>query len=153
VRGVEQEPIGPGLLDLDGPGGELPNLRADEDLARPGGLRERHRAGAHIPGEPERPRPPDQGLTRRQAEPVHQAGAVMARQAGRLRDERLSRFQAGPHGAQCVVLVHGGDAEHAHHMLAVTRCQLPAMPLEHRSQARDHMLMYDAMGFRVQLRT
>ena len=66
---------------LDGSGGELPSLVADEDLARLGGLREHRRPDSHVPGEPQRPRPPDQGLTRRQAEAVNQAGAVMARQA------------------------------------------------------------------------
>ena len=85
VSGPQEEPIGAGALGLDGPGGELPDLGADEDLARLGGLRERHRPGTHVSREPERARTSDQGLTRRQAEAVNEVGAVAARQGIRFR--------------------------------------------------------------------
>ena len=150
LYGPEEEPVRAGPLGLDGPGGELLDLRADEDLAGPGGLRERHRPGSHIPREPERARAPDQGLTGRQAEAVDQVGAVAARQGGRFGAERLAHFQAGPRGAQCVVLVQRGDAEHAHQMLAVAGRQLSAVPLEHGGQGRDHVLVHDAVGLRIQ---
>ena len=81
---------------------------ADEDLARFGGLGKHHRPGSHVTGEPERPRTSHQGLARRQAEVVDQVGAIMAGHVGRLRGERVPRFQAGPHCAQGIVLVHGG---------------------------------------------
>src|SRR5262249_4135017 len=71
VSGPQEEPIGTGALGVDGSGGELLGLLADEDLARPGGLREHHRPGSHVAGEPERSGPPDQGLTRRQAKAVN----------------------------------------------------------------------------------
>ena len=151
--GPQEEPIGSGAVGLDGSGGELLSLVADEDLARRGGLREHHRPDSHIPGESQRTRPSDQGLTRRQAEAVNQAGAILARQDARLGGERLSRLQAGPRRPEGVVLVQGSDTEHAHQVLAIAGRQLSAVPLEHGCQARDHVLVHDAMGLRVQRHT
>ena len=153
VRGPQEEPIGTGAVGLDGSGGELPGLLADEDLARPGGLREHHRLNSYIPREPKGTRPSDQGLTRRQAGAVNQAGAIVAQQYTRLGGERLSCLQAGPGRPEGVVLVHDGDTEHPHQVLAVAGRQLSAVPLEHGGQARGQVLVHGAVGLGVQRHT
>ena len=153
VCGPQEEPAGTGALGLDRPSGELLGRLADEDLARPGGLREHHCLNSHIPREAKGTGPSDQSLTRRQAGAVDQAGAVMAQQDARLGGERLSRLQAGPGRPEGIIFVQGSDAEHAHQVLAVARRQLSAVPLEHGCQARDHVLVHDAMGLRVQRHT
>ena len=152
VRGPQQEPVRAGVLGLDGPGGELPGLVAEEDLARPGGRREQRRPGAHVPGEPERARTPDQRLARRQPETVLQAGAEMARQRARLRGQRLPRLQAGPHRPQGIILVQGGDTEDAHQVFAIGGRQPSAVPLERGRQAGGHVLGHHAVCLGVQLR-
>ena len=69
------------------------------------------------------------------------------------RGERVLGVQAGPHRPERVVLVQGGDAEHAHQMLAVAGRQFSAVPLEHGRQGRDHVLVHGAVRLRVQRRT
>ena len=153
VCGPQEEPIGSGGVSLDGSGGELLSLVADENLARCGGLREHHRPDSHVPGEAKRTRPADQGLTRCQAEAANQAGTILTRQDVRLRGERLSRLEAGRCRSEGVILVQGCNTEYTHQMLAVAGRQLSAVPLEHCRQARDHVLVHDAMGLRVQRHT
>ena len=151
--GPQEEPIGTGAVSLDGCGGELLGLLADEDLARPSGLGEHHRPDSYIPREPKRTRASDQSLTRRQAEAVNQVGAIMARQDVRLDGERLSRLQAGPRGPEGVILVHSGDTEYAHQALAIAGGQLSAVPLEDGGQARNYVLVHDAVRLGIQRRT
>ena len=84
---------------------------------------------------------------------MNQAGAIMAQQDTRLGGERLSCLQAGPGRPEGVILVHGGDTEHAHQVLAIAGRQLSTMPLEHGGQARGQVLVHDAVGLRVQRHT
>ncbi len=152
-HGQQEELVRSGAAGLDSPGREPLGRPVDQDRARSGGRREHHRPGPDVPGEAERTRPSDQRLTRRHPEAVLQAGTVEARQDTRLGGKRLPGLQAGPRGPEGIVLVYGGDAEHAHQMLAVAGGQVAAVTLEHDFQARDHLLVHSAVGFGVQHRT
>ena len=74
----------------------------------------------------------------------------MARQGAGLGDERLTCLQAGPRRPEGIVLLHGGDAEHAHQVLAVAGGQLSAVPFEYGGQGGRHVLVHGAVRLGIE---
>ena len=117
---------------------------ADDDLTRLGALLQSLGHDHRLAG--------DEAVPLRRVAGEHLARVDSDRRLqAELRDRALHLLR-GPDGPQGVVLVHDGDAEHGHHLVADELLDRAAVTLDDRAHLFEEALLRAAVGLRVSCR-